>query len=556
MADSQELLDCSICLQLLEDPVTTNCGHSYCARCINAFWDGNSNGGYSCPQCRHTSKVRPDLKRNTLLAALLEKHRTNISQSAAVEAGNAYAERGDVACDVCTGRKRKASVFCLVCMASYCEIHLKPHYEVPPLKKHRLTQASARIQESICERHDKLLEIFCRSDQQFICLQCVIDGHKGHDMVTVDAEKCEMQKKLEQTKQEVADRVLISERRMVELRQAADSIRGAAWEACDEFEQICAENIRSYVSAVERKCSEMREKVREAEKAGVDWTNSYLGELQREVLQLRRREAKLNQLSQTANPIQFFQGFQALGDLPAFTDCHKDLDVLTEFVDVQKDQIKGIQNKGKSDLFSYSDKNEVPNIQRQQEDITLRKDLFTIYKKLKLDLDPNTVAACLCLSDTKDELSWGVHDQAHPDHPDRFTFNYQALCENALTGNHYWEVEWDGGIVDLAVSYKGIERKGSGKDSYFGHNKLSWKLTCSSLGCVFWHNGLHKGQIPPAPSRRVGVHLDYEAGTLAFYSVSDPYRLTLLHKIQTKFTEPLYPGFSVDLGSSLKICNI
>lgn len=174
----------------------------------------------------------------------------------------------------------------------------------------------------------------------------------------------------------------------------------------------------------------------------------------------------------------------------------------------------------------------------------------------EVEVDPNTVAACLCLSDRNREISWGVRDQAHPDHPDRFTYNHQALCRKGLKGSHYWEVEWDGGMVDLAVSYKGIKRKGSGKDCCFGHNDLSWKLTCSSSGCAFWHNNLHKGQIPPALTRRVGVHLDYKAGTLAFYSVSDPHSLILLHQIQTTFTEPLYPGFSVDLGSTLKICNI
>ncbi len=173
-----------------------------------------------------------------------------------------------------------------------------------------------------------------------------------------------------------------------------------------------------------------------------------------------------------------------------------------------------------------------------------------------LEVDPNTVAACLCLSDRNREISWGDRDQAHPDHPDRFTFYNQALCKKGLQGCYYWEVKWDGGIVDLAVSYKGIKRKGSGKDCSFGHNDLSWKLTCSSSGCTFWHNNLHKGTIPPALSRRVGVHLDYEAGTLGFYSVCDRHSFILLHQIQTTFTEPLYPGFSVDLGSTLKICNI
>lgn len=85
------------------------------------------------------------------------------------------------------------------------------------------------------------------------------------------------------------------------------SYKDAAWEACDDFEQQCAEHIRVYVRSVQRKCSEMRDKVGEVEKAGVDWTNSGLGQLQHEVSELRRREEKLNQLSLTDNPIQFLK---------------------------------------------------------------------------------------------------------------------------------------------------------------------------------------------------------------------------------------------------------
>ncbi|XP_039664510.1 E3 ubiquitin/ISG15 ligase TRIM25-like [Perca fluviatilis] len=553
MASSEELFDCSICLQLLEGPVTTACGHSYCIKCINSFWDVNNNSGrsYSCPQCRQTFSQRPVLKRNTLLAALLEENK-----SPSPNAADTYASPGDVECDACTGRKRKATMFCLVCLASYCETHLKPHLEVPPLKKHHLIQASARIKESICGRHDKLLEIYCRTDQLFICLMCVMDEHKGHDTVAVAAEKCLMQRRLEGTKQEIADRVLDSERKMAELRGAADSIRDAAWKACDDIERLCAESIRLFVRSVERKRSEMREKVGEAEKAGVDWTNSRLGQVQREVLELRRREDELNQLSLTEDPIQFLQGCRALGDLPVFTDSHARPDMLTEFVTAQTDKLKNMCNKEKRELFSHSEEDLLSKKPKLCEETTSRTYLLTKYKNSTVEVDPNTVAACLCLSDRNREISWGDRDQAHPDHHDRFTFYHQALCKQGLQCSHYWEVEWDGGIVDLAVSYKGIERKGSGKDCCFGHNDLSWKLTCSSSGCTFWHNNLHKGQIPPVLSRRVGIHLDSDAGTLGFYSVSDSDSLTQLHQIQTTFIEPLYPGFSVDSGSALKICNI
>uniref|UniRef100_A0A3P9Q9P2 B30.2/SPRY domain-containing protein n=1 Tax=Poecilia reticulata TaxID=8081 RepID=A0A3P9Q9P2_POERE len=112
----------------------------------------------------------------------------------------------------------------------------------------------------------------------------------------------------------------------------------------------------------------------------------------------------------------------------------------------------------------------------------------------------------------------------------RFTKYDQVLCAEGLSGVCYWEVEWKGPRVEVAVWQS--------KDSCFGHNTLSWKIICSPSGCTFWHNSLHKGLIPPAQSRRVGVHLEYNEGKLSFYSVSRFGELTLLHRVQTTFRHP------------------
>ncbi|KAM9376095.1 uncharacterized protein KZ484_008650 [Pholidichthys leucotaenia] len=554
-----ELLDCAICLQLLEDPVTTACGHSYCIKCINYFWDKLDHGGsYSCPQCRQSFDKKPVLKRNIILAKVLEEHKKKTSQNGSAAAewdSDTYAAPGDVPCDACTGRKRKAEKFCLVCLTSFCEAHLHPHLHVPPLQNHSLIQASARTKESICSLHDKLLVVYCRTDRQLLCLTCATNEHKGHDTVSVTTEKEEMKRQLEATELAISDRVLVSQRNITKLMDAKSSIRDAAWEACDDFERLCAEHVRQYVRAVERKCSEMRENVGEAEKAGVDWATSLLTQLQREVSDLRRRQSDLCQLSQNDDPIQFVQAGKALCDLPVFADSHRELGTLHEFVTAQKVKIKDMCNKEKKRLLFHPEESILVKKPRLN-GINKRTELLERWKNSRLEVDPRTVARCLHLSGTKEEISWCDPNPPHPDHPDRFTFFPQALCTEGLWGDHYWEVEWDGGIVDVAVSYKGIQRKGSGKECYFGHNSLSWKLSCSPSGCTFWHNSLHKGQIPPVNSCRLGVRLDCEEGMLTFYSVSKAGELTLLHQTRTTFTEPVYPGFSLDLGATLKICNI
>ncbi|KAM3603438.1 uncharacterized protein V6R79_022485 [Siganus canaliculatus] len=178
----------------------------------------------------------------------------------------------------------------------------------------------------------------------------------------------------------------------------------------------------------------------------------------------------------------------------------------------------------------------------------------------ELTLDPNTANKYLKLSDNNRKATHVEEEQPYPDHPERFDYWKQLLCRTGLTGRCYWEVEWRG-KVDIAVSYRGIRRKGYSADSLFGRNDQSWSLICCSGAGRYsvWHRGT---SIPlsssSSSSGRVAVYVDCPAGILSFYRVSSD-KLIHLHTFNSTFTEPLYPGFtlwSLSSGSSVSLCSL
>ncbi|XP_062393572.1 NACHT, LRR and PYD domains-containing protein 12-like [Sardina pilchardus] len=176
-----------------------------------------------------------------------------------------------------------------------------------------------------------------------------------------------------------------------------------------------------------------------------------------------------------------------------------------------------------------------------------------------LTLDPNTAHRYLSFSEGNRKVTCVNKQQPYPKHPERFDDCYQVLCREGLTGRCYWEAEWS---VDrravISVAYKSIKRKGRYSDDVImGRNAKSWSLWCSHDRYSVWHNNEETDiPAPSSGSRRVGVYLDWPAGTLSFYSVSS-HTLTHLHTFHSTFTEPLCPGFFVwSTGSSVSLCQI
>lgn len=168
-----------------------------------------------------------------------------------------------------------------------------------------------------------------------------------------------------------------------------------------------------------------------------------------------------------------------------------------------------------------------------------------------LSLDPDTANRYLTVSDGNKRATVGA-EQKCPDLPQRFDFYNQVLCREGLTGRCYWEVEWSCGQsedVAVGVCYRGLNRKGEGDPCRLGFNVMSWCLGHRWNPPAATHYAEHdrKTQYFPVPSggcSRLGVYLDWPAGTLSYYNISDD-TLDHLYTFHTTFTEPVYPAFMI-----------
>ncbi|XP_052454597.1 NLR family CARD domain-containing protein 3 isoform X1 [Carassius gibelio] len=169
-----------------------------------------------------------------------------------------------------------------------------------------------------------------------------------------------------------------------------------------------------------------------------------------------------------------------------------------------------------------------------------------------LTLDINTANNHLSLSEENRKVTRVEEELPYPSHPERFDCFEQVLCTESLCKRHYWEAEWSVRGAGLSVTYKGIQRTGS--DCRFGLNEMSWSLICFDNKYSAWHsNNRTNLPAPSPPSKRVGVYLDWPAGELSFYSVSDTHTLIHLHTYHSTFIEPLYAGFRLYPDSSVSL---
>ncbi|XP_076146439.1 tripartite motif-containing protein 16-like [Alosa pseudoharengus] len=556
---SQDEFNCSVCLDILKDPVTIPCGHSFCMGCIKGYWNHpDQRGVCKCPLCKSSFAQRPVLAKNIILAEMLVRMRTpeKIPRRRRFQSRphpHSYAAPGDVPCGLCMDRKQKAVHQCLTCLVAYCETHAKPHQESPAYNSHPLIKVSERPWK-ICHRshpdkHALPCEIFCDDDQECLCLHCLDWGHKQHRLVSADEEITRKQAQIKAKMMEHQQKIKEREDELQKLRKAINTIKLSANSAVQSSERIFTELIGS----IEKKRTAMTHMIRSQEKADLSRAADFFKQVSVEITMLKQKYAELEQFLKTEDHIHFLENAVKICPCPGSESLPK-VSINTNSL-YEKTEKFVLSLKQRVEQILQVDFDKMSSTVKQDriiesEEPLIRQDFLKYTTQITLDI--NTAYNHLSLSDGNRQVTWSDEALPYPDLPQRFNFYNQVLGKECLSGPSYWEVEWAGkNGVYVAVTYVGIKRQWCTGDIILGHNALSWSLECSPSHCCFRHNEKTR-EITVPSSKRVGVYVNFKKGTLSFYSVSDTLRL--LHREYIYFRQLVYPALWIGVRSNAKFC--
>ncbi|CAL8407069.1 unnamed protein product [Arctogadus glacialis] len=424
---------------------------------------------------------------------------------------------GEVSCDVCTGTQLKAVKSCLVCFISYCQTHLEPHQRVAVLKKHRLVEPMDRLEDRMCKKHDRLLELFCQTEQVCVCQFCPETDHKFHPVVPLKEEYEVKTAQLGKIEAEVQQMI---QERLNNIQEIKDTVNRSKADADREIAD--GVHILTALKRCIEKCQDdlnrmVKEKLKSTEKQAED----LIKELEQEIEDLTNRSSEVKQLSHTEDHLHFLQAFRSLKDPPPTRDWTTVEVRPPSYVGTLRRSLDQLEETLNTEMKNLCDA-ELKRVQQYEVDVTL---------------DPDTAHPCLILTEDGKQVHDGDVVKALPDNPKRFTDYVFVLTRQSFSsGRFYFEVQvkdktgWGLGVARESIDTKGeiILTPGTGYWTLFSNKDV---LVFSDDPDV---------SLPlRAELQKVGVFVDYDEGLLSFYDVEA--RVHIYSATGCSFTEPLYP---------------
>ncbi|XP_027034168.2 E3 ubiquitin-protein ligase TRIM39-like [Tachysurus fulvidraco] len=549
---SEDQLLCSICLDVFTDPVTTPCGHNFCKNCLAGYWDSSDH--YQCPLCNKAFKMRPDMSINTLISVTAAQFKQSVKINTADK--NACTS-SKMLCDACTGVKLSSVKSCLNCGASYCKAHLQPHRTIQNLKKHKLINPVENLEDYICQKHERALELFCRDDQTCVCQFCTETDHKNHNTVPIEEANDELKACLMKTQTEVQQMIQNRLEKTEEIERSLLLSKKSTEEEISQGTEVFTALIRS----IERSQAELLEVMEEKQKAAERQAEGLIKELKQEISVLKRRDTELEQLSHTEEHLHLLQIYSSMCS-PPHTKNWTGISINT---DLSRKTLRKSLSDLRKELNNEMDKKK-EKLDREKKDCDLHRIWLFLYVLLLLvpflipatkafwirvyavdvTLDPDTAYPYLILSEDGKQVRIGQRSWKFvPYSQKRFMYDPHVLAKQGFnSGRFYYEVqvrgktEWDLGVARMSISrqWKFFPKHNDRTWAMIKRNGKDYQACAGS--CV----GLPRGE----EMEVVGVFVDYEEGLVSFY---DAKARSLIYSITGQsFTEKLYPFFSPGLN--------
>uniref|UniRef100_A0A674F2F4 E3 ubiquitin-protein ligase TRIM39-like n=1 Tax=Salmo trutta TaxID=8032 RepID=A0A674F2F4_SALTR len=425
---------CSICLDVFTEPVSIPCGHNFCKACISGYWD--TSDLCQCPMCKEKFYRRPELRINTFISEMAAQFRKAVQLINPVE----------------------------------------------------------NLEDRMCKKHERLLELFCRTDQTCVCQFCTESDHKTHDAVPLE-EECGERKRLQKV-QEIQHSVDLSKRERQRERYQTVYRSSLIW-----FAPLREASRKQQRGRLKGSLKSWSRKSLSYRGEALNWSSSHT---------LRTTSTSYRAVHPSAPLHPPRTGLRSVFTVICVGTVRRAVSQLEETLNKEMEKLPEVKLK---------------RIQQYAVDVTL---------------DPDTAHPSLVLSEDGKQVRHGNTKQHLPDKPVRFSTCPCILGKEGFSsGRFYYEVTVKGKTNwDLGVARESITRKGditlSPEDGYW----TVWLRNGEQYKALSSPSVLLSLREKP---QKVGVFVDYEEGQVSFYDVEA--RSHIYSFTGCTFTEKVYPYF-------------
>ncbi|KAM8752207.1 tripartite motif-containing protein 14 [Acanthopagrus schlegelii] len=454
---------------------------------------------------------------------------------------------GPVPCHYCPKTGYQSAVkTCLVCGASMCKEHLRPHLESPVFQNHTLVPPLEDISTWRCQEHQEINRIYCRQCGVCVCTVCtVIGSHRDHVCISIREAERELRGNLKEEIKQLQEAEEQIKNRVTELTQKKETFKVVLSEAR---------------AGVQQQYGAIREALEQEEQSALQCVTKeesrVLGGLEEKLGHLRSSLQSIQQGLHTLEGLADAKGDKRIQD-QAFIMEYSRTTQLASYMGNCVDQFVAPEEVDRARLRCLQQWTE-----KRLDTVVITvpgkdRDLYRLLYGSVPSMDADTAHPKLQLSDNNRKVTYSEFQQAYTDHEARFSSFPQVLASCALEGGRwYWEVNVavDEGRWKVGLCQGQMERKGQKDNSRLGFNSFSWCLACDRKKVEALHNKV-AAPVDADQLQKVGVFLDFEEGILSFFNVAPGGSLALMHSFKHRFADPLYPALSVS-KTHLAICDL